>query len=319
MKDETNISGTSPQLQDTNSPREYGTGSPSIAAPAAIRAALWANIPAELRQRPQWCIARGTDDDKAPRTVTGTKASSTDPSTWTSFHTAAHAAYARDCHIGFVLTPYDPFAVVDLDVKDHTTPEQIARYIRIQQVFDSFTERSRSWRGWHIWIRANIGPGKKRDGVEIYSEARFIICTGSATRRRPIQDRQAWANVLVTELARGQPTTVAAELIEVPPVGDDETVYFTARGFAKDSDRFDALWSGEWQSLGYPSQSEADEALLSYLVHATPSNAQVRSMFRESSLGRRKKAQRDDYLNYSLKRFRAQQAAVAQMQAGWQR
>jgi primase-polymerase (primpol)-like protein len=245
-----------------------------IAAPAAVQPALWANIPAELRERPQWCIAPGTDDDKAPRTVSGANARSTDPRTWTDFETAAHAAYARGWHVGFVLTAHDPFAVIDLDVKDHTTPDQVARFVRIQQAFDSYSERSRSGRGLHIWIRANIGPGRKRDGVEIYSEARFIITTGNVYQAKLIDDRQAWANVLVTELSRGQSTTVVA-LVEVPPFGDDETVYFTARSFAKDADRFDALWQGHWRDLGYPSQSEADEALLSYLVHATPSNAQA--------------------------------------------
>jgi primase-polymerase (primpol)-like protein len=61
----------------------------------------------------------------------------------------------------------------------------------------------------------------------------------------------------------------------------------------------------------YPSQSEADMALLGYLVHATPSNEQVRRVFRMSGLGQRKKAHRDAYLNYTINPDRATQERTA--------
>jgi len=286
------------------------TGDPGIAAPAGPRAELWASIPRELRERAQWVLA---GPDKEPRTPVGL-ANVTDRSTWTDFRTACAHAYQRRLHVGYVLTADDPFTCIDLDVKEGTTPEQMQRFVSIVQTFDSYSERSRSGRGLHIWVDGSVGPGRKRDGVEVYSQERYIICTGDVWLDRPIEQRQALLAMLIAEIDRGQATT-RRELIEVPPVGSDEAVYWRARNYASSPEKFDWLWNGNWRG-GYPSQSEADEALLSYLVHATPSNEQVRRLFRWSGLGRRKKAQRDAYLNYTLRRFRATEAAVAQIQAG---
>src|SRR5690606_39947174 len=73
----------------------------------------WLRIPRELRERPQWCIA---GPDKSPRTPTGSHASVSDPSTWTDFNTACHAARERGRHIGYMLTTGDPFCVIDFDL-----------------------------------------------------------------------------------------------------------------------------------------------------------------------------------------------------------
>ncbi|MDE2317292.1 MAG: hypothetical protein KGK06_12870, partial [Xanthomonadaceae bacterium] len=68
---------------------------------------------------------------------------------------------------------------MDLDVKDETPPEVLARFQKIIETFDSYTERSTSGRGYHIWLKGDIGAGRRRDGVEVYSQERFIVCTGN--------------------------------------------------------------------------------------------------------------------------------------------
>jgi primase-polymerase (primpol)-like protein len=288
---------------------EIITGTPPARKDTAreTRAALWAAIPGALRERPQWVLAA---PDKSPRTHTGSHASAIDPRTWCSFNTAAHAAYSRGWHIGYVLHETDPFTCIDLDVKDDTTPDQMARFQSVVDAFKSYSEFSRSGRGMHVWICGKIGYGRRRDGVEVYSQERFMICTGNVYLAAPIQNRQELLSQLVAEIDRYRLDTTV-QLLEVPPVDCDLAVYHKARP-KHTSEKFDALWRGDWQSLGYPSQSEADEALLSYLVHATDSNEQVRRIFRMSGLGQRKKAQRDAYLNYTLKRFRAKQESVRQ-------
>ncbi len=95
------------------------------------------------------------------------------------------------------------------------------------------------------------------------------------------------------------------ELVEVESDKTDAEVIAEVKRLAK----YRGLWDGEWQDA-YPSQSEADYALLGRLCGLTCSNEQARRLFRESVLGRRDKAQRDDYLNRMLKRFRSEQAGL---------
>ena len=69
-------------------------------------------------------------------------------------------------------------------------------------------------------------------------------------------------------------------------------------------------------ALGYPSQSEADYALLAMLCFYTRSNEQVKRLFRASGLGRRPKASADDrYLNLAISKLRATQPTNAEIQA----
>ncbi|MFS6755248.1 hypothetical protein, partial [Staphylococcus aureus] len=69
---------------------------------------------------------------------------------------------------------------------------------------------------------------------------------------------------------------------------------------------FNSLCRGEMSE--YPSQSEADFALLSIIGFYTQDNEQVRRVFRMTALGKRDKANRDNkYLNRALEKIRAQQ------------
>lgn len=78
---------------------------------------------------------------------------------------------------------------------------------------------------------------------------------------------------------------------------------------AANGDKYAQLCRGEWQELGYPSQSEADYALLSMLAFYSPDNEQVKRVFRCSALGKRDKARRSGYLDTSLRAIRARQEA----------
>lgn len=116
------------------------------------------------------------------------------------FATACRLATEWRGLIGFVLSANDPFACIDLDVKDDTTAEDMERFKSIVTTFNSYSELSRSGRGMHIWVRGNIGPGCKRGGVEVYSQERFIICTGSVYIDAPVEDRQELLANMVTQM-----------------------------------------------------------------------------------------------------------------------
>lgn len=119
-------------------------------------------------------------DGKRPITVAGRAASSTDPSTWSSF-AEVQASTAGD---GFgVMLGGGHLACHDLDhALDGGVLKPWAR-----EVLDGitepvlFTEVSMSGEGLHVFVDAPEGPGSKRKvgdgGHEFYSRGRFIRTT----------------------------------------------------------------------------------------------------------------------------------------------
>lgn len=299
----------------------------------------WTRIPEALRERRQWALAGA---NKAPMAVDAKgklyNVSVKAPSQWMTFDDAV--AYAESHSevvttwtnpqgvvitqvgytIGYILNAIDPFTCIDLDVKDATThpdesdkwttPDDFQRYMSIVRTIDSYTERSKSGKGLHTWARGNIGRGFRRDGVEIYSQERFIICTGDAYITKTIENRET---LLLNMVHQMRPLQKVIELEELEEEADDWFIFQTAAQ-ASNGDKFIKLWKGLWKEdeFGYGSQSEADLALMSMLTFYSPSNEQCRRMFRECGLGKREKAVKDNkYLNFTLTTIRDRQAREA--------
>ena len=271
------------------------------------------NVPVELQALNQWCLAARNG---APLTVVSgdvVSASVIQPSTWMPFRVALEWARKKDLLIGFVLSENDPYSCIDLDVKDiqnapdkpetWTSQEQYDLFYRIVQSMDSYTEASRSGKGLHIWIVGDIGKGVKRDSIEIYSKERFIICTGKIVVKKAIVDRDLMLNNMASQM---RPVNkIGEELVEAEEDVDDWNILKTAVS-ASNSDKFCKLWLGEWKDLKFPSQSEADLALMSMFTFYSKSNAQCRRLFRDSALGKRDKAVKDDrYIDLTLKGLRS--------------
>ena len=251
----------------------------------------WQRIPSELRERPQWALA--APHDKRPLTVNGRPASSTDPATWADFSAACCAASERGdgWHVGFMLHESDPLCCIDLDVKDGTSADDQARFQSIIAEADSYTERSRSGRGWHVWVQAEVGQGRRRDGVEVYSQERFIICTGDVLHNQPVADRQT----LVTNIV-GQMQPPAPEILLT---GEDQANHDLAALARADGGALGRLFRGESIDR-YESQSEADLALVMLLLPRANSPRECWATFRLSALGQRAKAGRADYMRRTL-------------------
>lgn len=264
------------------------------------------NIPTELRALPQWVCAGVDKIPVSPRT--GQAASVTDPATWGTFEEACRTGFK---YVGFVLATWDPYCIIDLDNKPDKplSEEEWARHQKILTAFDSYTERSASGRGYHIIVKGKLPSGVHRDNVEVYSSARYMICTGDVVRNTPISDYQPLLDVLYGEMK----PAATVELNDREAIQEDEEVVAMAMR-ASNADKFNALCAGDM--TGYPSQSEADFALLSIIAYYTPDNEQVRRLFRMSALGKREKAIRNDtYLNFALGKIRAQQPAPVDMSA----
>lgn len=267
-------------------------------------------LPQELKAYKQWALA---GNDKAPHIADGDELRlvSVHAQELHDFDTAVALAQKFNCHIGFILRGDDPFTCIDLDVKDTTPPEVIDGYINLITKLESYTERSISGRGLHVWVRASIGQGARRDSTEVYSQERFIICTGDVYIDAPIVDRQ----LIIAQLAqsmKGDANVQRHALVEIESDLLDKEIIGMAMN-AKNGEKFNALCRGEWSDLNYPSQSEADFALLAMLSFYTCSNAQVRRIFRMSNLGKREKATKNDrYIDNALQAIRYRQHMAQQ-------
>jgi primase-polymerase (primpol)-like protein len=254
-------------------------------------------IPNELKAYPQWI---GTTEDKVPLHPNGSNALLDDPLTYSTYKEIVEAGFP---HIGFVFTKNDPFVGIDLD--DHedkpATEEQKQRFKRIVASANSYTEISLSGRGVHIIVRAKKAINFAQDNVEMRSHNRYLLLTGNCIAdRTKIKYRQHFINMLCSEVKQHRK---ARQIASQPEKESDEQLLRKARN-AFDSNKFDVLWTGNWE-VYYPSQSEADLALCSILGFYSKNDEQVIRLFRMSALGKRDKANRQSYIDYTINRMRS--------------
>ena len=281
------------------------------------------NIPIELRQYRQWVVWRleiVPGKDKPTKTpynpFSKLKASVTNPNTWVSFDEACSAgpflteAVSNDAPIagfhgiGFVFTESDPYGFIDLD-DVHGDVEAYERQRKIYEEFNSYSEQSPSGTGYHILVRAKLPPlsGRRRAGIEIYSDARYATFTGNVTNPAPIQERQGLFSLLWEQM--GGPATTYDYTHDQAQTKSDEEIFAIAAA-AVNGEKFLDLYQGDWtKHYGVhngKSQSEADFALVDILAYYSDNRAQISRLFLASQLGKREKAQRKGYINYMLNR-----------------
>ncbi len=295
-------------------------------------------LPTELKSKKQWCIA---GKNKAPFVVKNSNLYPASPTTgpWLDFSIALGYATTHSLKIGFVLTKDDPFTCIDLDVKDcenqnkdgtpvpsnkWTTLETLISFQGIIQLFNSYAEISTLGKGVHVWVKGNIPQGRRKGGIEIYSSARFIICTGSPVSRikynrinnvvipvisesiiKPIEERQGILDNIISNFSI-EPERI--DLEEIDANLTDSEIWKRSQK-ATNAEKFKDLCNGEWQKYPFPSQSEADLALLSMFTFYSKSNSQCVRMFRQTILGQRNKATKNStYVDRTLKIIRSRQS-----------
>ena len=156
------------------------------------------NIPKEITELDQWVCA--LEGSKAPMHACNPfPASSTKPSTWSSFETATAAVSAgRYDHIGFV---FNGNGIVGIDIDYGYDQEGFLSPLAsdIIGVCKSYTEKSKSGRGFHILLKGDIPfSGKNnRNGVEIYKTARYFIMTGETLLCDSIAENQEAIDYIV--------------------------------------------------------------------------------------------------------------------------
>ncbi len=256
-------------------------------------------IPAELPECPQWVVWRAVKRDgkitKPPfmGTAPDRHASTTDSATWCTYAEALAAVEAGLAEgVGFVFTGDDDFVGIDFDkCRDPETGEVSPSVAELISVVDSYTEVSPSGTGVHVIARGHLpGPGRKRDGIEIYGCGRYFTMTGVTLNGLPpgnIEKRQAAVEKLWNYLA----PTVAAKAPSPPvaPVGIEDHDLLDRARRARNGDNFARLYdAGAWQGV-YGSQSEADLSLCGLLAFWTGRDpVRVDQLFRACALMRTK-------------------------------
>ncbi len=267
-------------------------------------------FPQELISRPQWVLVRviitpGEPKDVMPYNPRNLwKASPVDSRTWGTYEEARaklESLKDKDFYLGFML---DGLVGIDLDNTDD--PTELANQTRIYNSVVSYTERSISG-GVHIICHGSIPYSIKRNNVEIYGGKRLFIMTGDHIEGRPteILDCNDVVNAIVEQA--GAERAPALEHSE-PEKVTDKVIYDSCLSYTN-GDRFKELWNGQW-NIHYPSQSEADYALINMLAFVSHNNEQTKRLFRTSALGQRKKAMREDYLDSMIGQIRAEQNPV---------
>jgi len=127
---------------------------------------------APLLERPQWAVWRWTQKpdgnwQKPPYMATqpDRHASTSDPSTWSSYETALAAVRTRQADgISYILTEDDPFAAIDLDHCRclETYSIDIWAQLFLERGRNTYTEVTPSGAGCRIWGLANGGPLHKK-------------------------------------------------------------------------------------------------------------------------------------------------------------
>lgn len=266
---------------------------------------LFTNVPAELRLLKQWVLWKLEDVNaakptKVPYSVKGHLASVTEPAHWATFDEAFNAFHFGGYNgLGFVFTKDDPYIFIDLD--DAEGDDAILqRHLKVFHEFETYAEVSPSGKGLHLICKGKVPAGRRRSKIEIYPHERYATMTGNVySNRNSIIDCQPQLQQLWEQMGSG-PVAQSMYNGTDKETDTDETIIRKATG-AVNGDKFIKLLSGEWNS-DYQSQSEADFAFIDIIAFYTQNRIQISRIFRASSLGRRDKAKRSDYVNGMISR-----------------
>lgn len=156
------------------------------------------NIPEELKNLNQWVCTRG--DSKVPKMANvNLAASSTDENTWSNFEDAKIAVeQGYHDYVGFV---FNDNGIVGIDIDDGYDEDGFMSALAADIIgkCESYTEKSKSGRGFHILLKGEL-PFKGKNnlkGVEIYKSSRYFIMTGDTILYHKIVESQEAIDYIV--------------------------------------------------------------------------------------------------------------------------
>jgi primase-polymerase (primpol)-like protein len=275
-------------------------------------------VPAVLQEAAQWVCWRVEERDGEATKVpvdpaTGGYASVAEPGTWGEY---ADAVAYRDADeavagIGFVFTAEDPYTGVDLDDCREPVTGRVEDWAQdVLRRLESYTEVSPSGTGFHVIVKGGVPAGGNRRGqLEMYDRDRYFTVTGDRVPGAPttVEERVDALRAVHEEYIAGDDEAVerpaGTEAVAVQDrggvaVADDELVERAMD--AANGEKFRRLWNGD--TSGYPSHSEADQALCNLLAFWTGGDpARMERLFNRSGLVRAKWRNRPDYRERTIR------------------
>lgn len=285
------------------------------------------NLPTEIQQRGLFCLWKYEDRDgrrtKMPYNPNNpqSKGRSDDRSTFAALDKTKSVLSCNTDFDGIGIGIFDDIAGIDIDhcIDDAGQLSPMAQ--DIVQTMNAYTEKSPSGTGLRILFTVPFGFRYDKDkyyikhskqGLEIYIAGmtqRYLTVTGNTLpgrssdlveRSKELQtvlDRYMMRNA--AQPIQGQQTLDSWQYTraQLPSLSDSELIEKAMN--AANGSTFKSLWNGDY--TGYPSQSEADQALCNLLAFWTNKDAaRMDSLFRQSGLMRPKWANRQDYRNSTI-------------------
>lgn len=240
------------------------------------------DIPADLKESCRFCVwkkekgkGKSTRLTKVPyNPVTGQKAQSNNPETFSEFVTAMKT-FAMGGYDGIGIRVASGIGAIDIDhcIREDGTLNDVAASI-LGFFKDAYFERSPSGTGLrgffhvdedYVFDKTVYYINNRTHGLEVYlpgATNRFVTVTGNQYRAGSVpRDMEALATVLDTFMKRK--SQVVNTHIEPCSYLTDEQVLEHAKNSAN-GERFMDYYNGEWQKY-FDNQSDADMGFLSML------------------------------------------------------
>lgn len=268
-------------------------------------------------KEPRWVnwklLKKGGRLTKVPYAITGRPASSTNPSTWSTYKKVLE----KSKKVGIVFTSDKTLLGIDIDhcitdgVINHEDNGAIRKLI---EKADTYTEISPSKAGLHLYLALSAPLDLERNRhscFEAYTEGRYFTTTFQSFEKiRPVRTISPEEALSLLQII-GYPWQVTEAvgtsqnvLGPTKPIEIVDDVSLLAKMFsAKNGVAVRALHDGDISAYGQD-DSRADFALLSHLAFWTGRDAaQMESIWLSSPLGKREKTQkRVDYRQGTIAR-----------------
>lgn len=237
------------------------------------------NIPKCLKDLHQWVCTKG--DSKVPISpFYGYNASSVNPETWSSFSIAQECVQeGKYDYVGFV---FNDNGIIGIDIDDGYDEDGLMSELAADIICkcESYTEKSKSGRGFHILLKGDI-PFKGKNnlkGVEIYKSSRYFIMTGDVLLYDAIIENQEAIDYILSkyfpDMREGETDRAPSNRIYTPIWVKTEGKIGLRPEYPPipDGTRNISLTSvaGQWHSLGYNKEEIYRELLYVNSVACKP-------------------------------------------------